>query len=197
MVDVWMGESPFWSLRRLLSGTGQWTLTVSLTSTVMFVECPHCYMRVIPNSEGECPACRNNIHDTADTDPTKASISVRHLADLPPYCCDCGRQTDRFVKVIRKVSHKMDGPDASSAILLVLGMFVSCFFLPLALVLGLRERKGDVIVVRMPQCKSCAMNGTPVPIRVNSEQLQMTFVVNKDLKDRTRPRIGGRARDAI
>ena len=149
---------------------------------MIIVECPHCYTHVVPTSEGECPACRKNIHDVADTDPARTSISIPHSSQLPPNCCHCGRPTDRYVKVVRKISRKTERGDSTAGVFFLLGLFVSCLLLPFALILGLRERSGDFVVVRIPQCEVRAKNGKPAPIRVNSEELKMTFVVHKDFK---------------
>ena len=86
------------------------------------------------------------------------------------------------MKVIQKISRKLDRANASTGVWLVLGTLVSFVLLPFALLFGLRERTGDVIVVRMPQCSSCAGEGKPDPIRVNAEQLSMTFVVHHEFK---------------
>ena len=61
---------------------------------------------------------------------------------------------------------------------------VGWIVLPFAWMFGFGHRIGDVVVVRMPQCKSCASDGPPMPIRVNSEELRMTFVVHKEFKER-------------
>lgn len=146
----------------------------------MIVECPHCYTRVWPTPEGECPACRKSLHDTTDTDPAKTSVSIAHRSLLPPYCCDCGRPTDRYVKIVRRVSRGVDVADSPAGLLSVLGLLVSWWFLPFAVLCGLRDRTGDVVIVEIPQCEVCGDNGKPAPIRVNSEELRMTFVVHKD-----------------
>ena len=49
---------------------------------------------------------------------------------------------------------------------------------------GPRRRLSDTIVVRMPQCELCAPLGRPKPIRVNTEEYHVTFVVNKSFSER-------------
>ena len=146
----------------------------------MIVECPHCYTRVWPTPQGECPACRKSIHDATDADRAKTSVSIGHRSLLPPYCCDCGRPTDRYVRIVRRVSCKADVADSPAGLLSVLALLVSWWFLPLAVMSGLRDRTGDVVIVEIPQCEVCGESGRPAPIRVNSEELRMTFVVHKD-----------------
>ena len=119
---------------------------------------------------------------TTDTDPTKTSVSIAHRSLVPRYCCDCGRPTDRYVKIVRRVSRGADVADSPAGMLSVLGLLVSWWFLPFAVMCGLRDRTGDVVVVEIPQCGVCGDQGKPAPIRVNSEELRMTFVVHRDFR---------------
>ncbi len=151
----------------------------------MIVECPHCYTNVLPSREGQCPACRNNVHDAPKADPSKTSLTVRHGAELPSFCCGCGCPTDRYVKVLRKISHKKAQQDTSLGLFLVLGLLFGWIFWLIAWMRGdFRTRVGDVVVARMPQCKLCGANGAPDPIRVNAEELRMTFVVHRQFKEK-------------
>ena len=44
----------------------------------MFFKCPHCSTRVLPTSDGLCPACRKKVQDWAQKDPTGQPLdSVR------------------------------------------------------------------------------------------------------------------------
>lgn len=148
----------------------------------MISECPHCYTRVVPNSEGECPSCRNNVRDAESAGTLNTSLPVRHLADLPAVCCQCACATDRYVKITRQISREKEEEDSSAGIALMMGGWI---FALVALLLGdFRSRSSDVVVVRMPQCDLCGANGSPDPIRVNSEELHMTFVVHKGFKRR-------------
>jgi len=65
-------------------------------------------------------------------------------------------------------------------LLSILALLVSWWFLPFAVMCGLRDRTGDVVIVEIPQCEVCGDSGKPAPIRVNSEELRMTFVVHRD-----------------
>ena len=147
----------------------------------MIVECPHCYSKVMPSVSGECPSCRHNIHDLQDVEPEKTALTISSCDRLPPVCCDCGNSTQRYVTVTRKVSHKKE-PDSGAGVALILGMLVSWIFWIVAAVKGLRTRTQDLIIVELPQCELCGTLGPPAPIRVNSEELHMTFVVNQKLK---------------
>jgi hypothetical protein len=142
------------------------------------VECTHCYTKVLPPLSGECPACGKNTKDISGTDPTRTSLSIGHGEELPPFCCDCGNKTDRFVKVIRSVSQKDGGVDSLRLIYFLLGWFLNVIFF----ILAARNRSSDVVVVRVPQCRDCRKNGSPKPISVNSEKLRMTILVNRHFK---------------
>lgn len=149
----------------------------------MIIECPHCYSKVVPNPQGECPSCRKNTRDKNPQDVGRTSLTVAHAAALPKVCCRCAGETDAYVKITRKISRKKD-PDSSSEPLWLLGLFLSWIFWLLALLRGdFRERFSDVIVVHMPHCPRCQAEQPLEPIRINSEELQMTFVVHQDFKD--------------
>lgn len=152
--------------------------------SVVIVECPHCYTHMMPSPQGECPSCRKNIHDAGNADPARTAVSIRHLAELPQNCCDCGRETARYVNVTRRISRKAESHTSDVGALLFIASMFSCLFLPFALLFGLRERTGDSVRIDMPQCEACAAHGPPVPTRVNSEELRMTFVVDRQFKKR-------------
>ena len=151
------------------------------------VECPHCYTHVIPTSAGDCPACSTSMSKVAEADSDKTSFSIDHEAALQPYCCGCGTPTDRYVRVVQRISRERDSRDSSAQMLTVLVLVGGWMVLPFAWLFGFRGRIGDTMVVRMPQCQACAADGTPVPLRVNSEELRMTFVVHKTFKERNQP----------
>ena len=148
----------------------------------MIVDCPHCYTRVVPTSQGACPSCRQSVYEATDADHSKASISVAHLEPLPTMCCDCGCATDRTVKITRNISRKAD-LEPSDDLLSYIGSLFSWIGWLIALVRGdFRSRIGDQVVVQMPQCVICSESGIPDPIHVNAHELRMTFIVNQEFK---------------
>ncbi len=149
----------------------------------MIDECPHCYGRVIASSSGECPSCRKNIHDRTGTDSTKTTVLVAHGTMLPPYCCDCGKPTDRRVKVKSTVG----GPGGRdwgflAVLLFPFSMILSLVLSAVARSEQMSRRSNDVAVVKMPQCKACGSLRRPSPTRVDTEQLRLTFVVHRDFE---------------
>lgn len=149
----------------------------------MIIECPHCYTRVMPGPEGECPACRKNTRDTAGTDPAKTAMSIPNQASLPPVCCECGRPTDRYVKVTRSV-RVQGAAEGSGGTLASIGLWLLGGFTIFASSGHSRGTSGDVIVIHMPQCPLCGAEGPPSPKSVNAEELRMTFVVHKVFKEK-------------
>jgi hypothetical protein len=147
-------------------------------------ECPHCYARVIAKADGECPACHRNIRDLTGTDPTRTQATLLHGAKLPPFCCDCGAPTDRYVKV----KSTMGGPGGSNQKALWGALAMLCSFSLGLLLMGalrreqLSKRPNDVAVIHMPQCEPCGSVRRPAPIRVDTEQLALTFVVHREFK---------------
>ena len=159
----------------------------------MIVECPHCYTRVFPTSAGECPACRKNTNDTQDTEPDRTAVTIRHLTELNRFCCDCGYPTERRVTVTQQISHKTGpkdsdiGPSGIAALIIGYAMMALTFpIVPFLLFFGKsgKGRVSDVAIVRIPQCKTCAQHRKLEPIRVNSEELLLTFVVHKEFRNR-------------
>jgi hypothetical protein len=122
------------------------------------------------------------VWDRAGTDPTKTSISIPSQSVLPPFCCDCGLATSRFVMVKRRF--KGDGPTGFATVLAILFGAITGLFLLTPPRRG--GRSGDVLIIRMPQCNACAANGPPEPIAMNSEELRMSLIVHKDFKKKVR-----------
>lgn len=148
----------------------------------MIINCPHCFTRIVPTQEGECPSCRKIISE-ADVDPDRTSVSVEHLAVLPPNCFACGRHTDRYYKVVEKFSRQADGDgEGTTLVLLAISLLTNCAALPLALLFGLRQRTKDTIIVEVPQCELCGAEGRPTPISINPNTLRLTFLVHRDFQ---------------
>ena len=74
----------------------------------MLTNCPHCFTRVVPRSDGSCPACQSDTHDTAVGEPSRTPIHVWQGDILPPICCGCGQRTSRVVSVYRKMAPEGD-----------------------------------------------------------------------------------------
>ncbi len=137
------------------------------------VECPHCYTRVLPMENNICPACKMDMSDTHDVDPTRVSLIVWESDDLPPYCYSCNSYTERYVKVVGDKGTLLDSS---------LGSVVS-LFMPRRKI----EENTSNVFVSLPQCELCAEAGDPSPLNVDYENQNMTFIVNTGFKERVQP----------
>lgn len=144
----------------------------------MLIDCPHCCTRIVPKSDGICPACQKDTRDTTGLDPSRTSIHVNQGDVLPPVCCECGQPTSRSVSVYRKASGR--GQPSTTVGLVVFALLSWSVGLYLTL-RGLAN--ATVAQVRIPQCEACAKRGPPQPRYVDYGNARMTFVVHKNLKD--------------
>lgn len=124
------------------------------------IECPHCHVKVLPNANNICPACRKNVLDTQDVDPNQVSLTIHESEDLPSFCYSCNLYTDRTVKI---------SGDGESAL-------PSLFPQP--------EVDTSNVIIYLPQCDRCAEAGEPEPINVDYEYQKMTFVVHNGFRER-------------
>jgi len=148
----------------------------------MLKDCPHCYARVVPKSDGRCPACQKDMQNLAGTDTTRASLRVAQGDVLPAICCDCGQATQRTVTVSMKRSAR-DEPSMWAKLLIF--TFFSWIVGLVYLITGIANK--DVVEVKLPQCDFCSSKGRPEPEYVDFDNVRMTFVVHKNLRDATTP----------
>ena len=144
----------------------------------MLIDCPHCYTRIVPKSDGSCPACQRDTRDTTGLDLSWTSIRVSQSDVLPPVCCECGLRTSRMVSVYRKTS-----PAGEPSTLVGMAIFwLVSWVVGLWLILrGMAN--ASVVEVRLPQCEACAGQGPPEPRFVDFGNARMTFIVHKNLRD--------------
>lgn len=141
----------------------------------MLVDCPHCYTRVVPKSDGTCPACQRQVTGEHDAQPGRTTLRVAQGTRLPPVCCDCGQPTERYVAVGGKSAGEPSGWSA---------LIVSLFSWPIGLWMFLRGlERTSVVQVRVPQCWQCGRGGRPKPRYVDFPNARMTFVVHRKLKE--------------
>lgn len=145
--------------------------------------CPHCYVEVVPRSDGRCPACREDTARIAGTDVDKREFVVRQDEPLPDLCHNCGVPTKRRIEVkVEKYDENDHAPTGTAAVLLKLfgalaGLHV--FF-------G-RTKRPLVVDLRLPQCGDCAArHGSPEPRHVDFSMHAMTLVVHKAFRARVR-----------
>ena len=131
-------------------------------NTPIFVECPHCYTKILPLADNTCPACQGDLSNLAGIDPNRVSFLIYESEKLPPYCYSCNQYTEQEVRV--------SGDQES-----ILSRFLEGNVLP--------EQTSNVIIF-LPQCESCAEIEDPEPVEVDYELQTMTFVVHTGFRDR-------------
>jgi hypothetical protein len=147
------------------------------------VECPHCFTRVIPKADGLCPACQQDTRQSGEA-ADRALIRVAQGDVLPPVCCDCGCETDRYVTVRAKTSRRADRDTDFAAEDVVFTILLGWLFFLLR-PFTRRIAATETIQVKMPQCPPCGKRGLPTPRYVDFDRATVTFLVHRNLKDQT------------
>ena len=129
----------------------------------LFVECPHCYTKIIPLANNICPACQGDISNLTGVDSNKVALLIYESEELPTYCYSCNQYTEQEVRV--------SGDQES-----ILSKFLTGDISP--------EQTSNVVIF-IPQCESCAEIEDPEPIEVDYERQTMTFVVHRGFRDHT------------
>lgn len=158
----------------------------------MAIECPHCYLTIIPLASGACPNCRQNTRDRSDVDPHRVTRVIGEQAALPEICCGCGGLTRRVVRV----TSDMDTSDPSQpsarndeeadrtgglVLRLLFGRLWGRLFgwiVTSSAGAGESGRRLNV-TVRIPQCPECARRGKIEPVHVDFDYCRMKLVVHR------------------
>ena len=158
----------------------------------MAIECPHCYLTVIPLASGACPSCRQNTRDRSGVDPDRVTRVIGEQAVLPEICCWCSGLTRRVVRVIsnmdtsdpsRPSARNDEEADRTGGFILRLlfGRIWGRLFgwlITSAAGSGASGRSLNV-TVRMRQCPECARRGKIEPVHVDFDYCRMKFVVHR------------------
>lgn len=128
----------------------------------VFVECPHCYTKILPLADNTCPASQGDLSNLDGVDTNKVSFLIYESEKLPPYCYSCNQYTEQEVRV--------SGDQES-----ILSKFLEGDVSP--------EQTSNVIIF-LPQCEICAELEDPEPVEVDYELQTMTFVVHRGFRDR-------------
>ena len=116
------------------------------------------------------------MQDLSGVDPTRASLRVAQGDVLPWVCCDCGQATDRVVTVCKRTSVR-DEMSPGVRLLLLLSFNWG----------AVSGSSGDVVEVEIPQCDLCGSEGRLEPEYVDFDNVRMTFIVHKNLRDSATP----------
>lgn len=158
----------------------------------MAIECPHCYLTVIPLASGLCPNCRQNARDRSGVDPDRVTRVVGEQAVLPEICCRCSGLTRRIVRVTSNMETTNTGRPAARndeeadrtggfVLRLLFGrIWGRLFGWLITSTAGDSTSGGRLnVTVRMPQCRECARLGKIEPVHVDFDYCRMKFVVHR------------------
>src|SRR6185503_18136020 len=143
----------------------------------MVIECPHCYVRIVPMGGGRCPACGKNTRDQSGADLTKTRMSLRAGEPLPDNCYLCDRAT------LRTVKWKCVVGDFGSGKLAMLMRLLGGILLPPLRHAAFSPAESFVrrMKLRLPQCPACASK--PEAEYVDMDNYVATFLVHRDFRE--------------
>lgn len=130
-------------------------------SESIFIECPHCYTKILPLAGNTCPACQGDLSSLVGVNPNKVSFLIHESEELPLCCYSCGQYTEQEVCV----------PGDQESIL-------SKFFMG-----DVSPEETSNVVIFLPQCKFCAEVEDPDPVEVDYDNQTMTFAVHTKFRD--------------
>lgn len=141
-----------------------------------FVECPHCYTRVLPSAAGQCPACGKNTRDPRlGSALPRTKTTIREGASLPAICYNCGTPTDRMTTIRRRWQAAGD-----SWIVRAMAFWVAPGWILLSWLLGRSPR--HTMRVRLPECVSCSQVSTPTVEHTDFGTGEITLLVHKGFR---------------
>lgn len=154
------------------------------------IECPHCHTVVLPQKNGNCPACMKDTNSPPEIQTSK--IPLRRGCAMPDVCYKCGDYSHRSVKVAFTEPRHEEAEESSSGLWILSMIFGLLGFLIVALAklfqalmsLGTRmDDRGTTVAFRIRQCRSCGRRGEPYPHRVWFDEGEMDFVVHPTFAD--------------
>jgi hypothetical protein len=124
----------------------------------------------------EEPARRRRSRSKAHFYRKLTSMVVPESLTLPNYCYICDATTTRFVTIERSLVEKGEN--------VVVRLLLALFWIWSLLFTGSKSLR--TVAIRLPQCSECAGRGKPEPRHVDFERFEMTFVVNRNWRERLR-----------
>ena len=125
------------------------------------LDCPHCHVRVLPKTDGRCPACHNDVNDLRGVDRDMATVEVSALKNLPRFCICCGEPTER-TRVVSGHGFSWEQADdidaVAVAITVTLAATISVLLMPFSLFRreSHEERRVRKLSAKLPCCENCA-----------------------------------------
>jgi len=148
----------------------------------MMTECPHCFTRVLPRRNGECPACQKDT--TAKSSAEVVPIIYGEQSRSPYFCCTCALPTTRLVKVC----HKLSQPAPTSRrftlnLILVLAQLMT--ELMILVVEFIAKKSGGArdiseVIIHICQCRDCSRRSPIEPLAIDFDAGLMRLPVHRD-----------------
>lgn len=140
------------------------------------LDCPHCFGRILPMTDGRCPQCRNDTNARTREAAEMTVVSIDKESIVPDVCAGCGLPTYRRVTFKRKKHDPTDDDFTMFQFLMfgcvgAIGLLLSGLF---------RGNRGLSIRVKLPHCLECHTRKPLEPHSVSFEELQMRFVVHRE-----------------
>lgn len=148
----------------------------------MMTECPHCFTRVLPRRNGECPACQKDT--TAKSSAEVVPIIYGEQSHSPYFCCTCALPTTRLVKVRHKLALQAPtGRRFSLNLILVLAHLMT--ELMILVVEFIAKRSGGArdiseVIIRICQCRDCSKRFPIEPLGMDFDAGLMRLAVHRD-----------------
>jgi hypothetical protein len=157
------------------------------------MECPHCFLWIIPTVHGTCPACLES------TDPGQRNlkwlpVTIHPTTTLPQYCCICDEPTSRVMTILLSTQYadrhqetEQNDPSLLWHLLSILnpiGFFIGMVFHLLVFVANRAfegaQKAARTKSVHVPLCKKC----TPELRIVDSSNQYLRIRVNRSFHSR-------------
>lgn len=142
------------------------------------IDCPHCYVRVLPCTGGTCPACSAVI---GDEPPKWVRLSINSEEELPEFCAACLAPTERVYSIKLTRKGKSDYPWWVAILLFPLS--------PLRMGMAIGEDWANAseatihLHIRLPLCRSCDGGaGQKEPSHVDFDGGRLTVLVNPEFR---------------
>jgi len=148
----------------------------------MLIECPHCFTRVLPRADGECPACQQNTQSVRDIDRQFKTVTVGETSAMPDHCSTCMLPETRLVRVTRsRVIWGAAGDSGVAAVVAtVIRLLLGGIHFLFHLMTSERDSGSQKVVVQMRHCRECSRRQPLEPTFVNYDAYTMKFIVHRE-----------------
>ncbi len=154
----------------------------------MVTECPHCFRRVVPHANGDCPACHRDINAPPAGDSARSRITINENTRFPDICCICGTPTSRCSKLVCSGQIAIGAPGTKTSSdpgFLTVALFGGIFARLALLCFGFGPREqghmsDGMLIFRIPHCKVCSKAGKLEAATTDLEHYQIALIVHRD-----------------